>query len=81
MAWSFVSKKKKPIKNSTMFQEYNETFKENNPGIPLKMMGMAIEKDSTCDYNNSQLEDTNIEDKDEIKDDDTFLSWNILSSV
>ena len=54
----------------TTFQEYKETFKNNNPGIPLKMTGLATEDDSIDDGNNSG------ENNDETDNEDTYFNYN-----
>ena len=60
----------------TTFQEYKETFKVNNPGIPLRMMGMAAEEDDIDEDNNSEMANTNMMNNDEIDNEDTYFNYN-----
>ena len=57
-------------------QEYKETFKVNNPGIPLRMMGMAAEEDDIDEDNNSEMANTNMMNNDEIDNEDTYFNYN-----
>ena len=60
----------------TTFQEYKETFKNNNPGIPLKMMGLATKYDSIDDDNQSGIDDYSGKNNDEIDNKDTYFNYN-----
>ena len=60
----------------TTFQDYRETFKSNNPGIPLTMMGMATDDDSIHDDNSSEMKNTNKENNNENDNEGTYFNYN-----
>ena len=54
------------------FQEYIETFKKNNPDIPLSMMGLPSQ-----DYNTGEEYSGKKEDHDNENDmEDTYFNYN-----
>ena len=59
-----------------MFQEYKETFRENNPGILLRMSGMFTEDYNICDDNNREMEDTSMENNDVLDNKETYFKHN-----
>ena len=58
------------------YQEYKETFKENNPGIKLRMMGLDDEEDSIDEDYSGETNDFDRVNNDGIPGRSDYFNYN-----